>query len=93
MCPGTPGTPVRFPAALPALCSLKVQSVFVKERRLDRDKYGRLRPGAGLTEGVEGASVHGGSIFGVKEEGGDLSAGQQVGVTLRQCEPLQLMSQ
>lgn len=48
---------------------------------------------AGLTEGEEGASVHRRSIFGVKQEGGDLSAGQQVGVALRQREPLQLVSQ
>lgn len=50
-------------------------------------------PCAGLTEGVEGASVHGGGIFGVEEERGDLPACQQVGVALRQREPLQLVGQ
>lgn len=48
---------------------------------------------AGLTKGVEGAPVHGCSIFGVKEQRGNLSAGQQVGVALRQREPLQLVGQ
>lgn len=47
----------------------------------------------GLTEGVESASVHGGGIFGVEEQRGDLSACQQVGVALRQREPLQLVGQ
>lgn len=50
-------------------------------------------PVGGLTEGVEGAPVHGRSIFGVEEQRGDLSAGQQVGVALRQRELLQLVGQ
>lgn len=50
-------------------------------------------PAGGLTEGEEGAPVHGRGIFGVEEQRGDLSAGQQVGVALRQREPLQLVGQ
>lgn len=65
----------------------------LRSETAQRCKSGRFRRGVGLTEGIEGAFVHGGSIFGVKEEGGDLPAGQQVGVTLRQRKPLQLMSQ
>lgn len=47
----------------------------------------------GLTEGVESAPVHGGSIFGIKEQRGDIFTTQQVGIALRQREPLQLESQ
>lgn len=85
--------PARFPVAPPARCILHEEEDRQDEGQggngLEQEKRKRR---AGLTEGVEGAPVHGRCLFGVKEERGNLPAGQQVGIALRQREPLQLVS-
>jgi len=50
-----------------------------------------MESGGLLTEGVEGVPVHRGRMFGLEEQRGDLLACEQVGVILRQGEPLQLV--
>lgn len=85
--------PARFPVAPPARCILHEEEDRQDEGQggngLEQEKRKRR---AGLTEGVEGAPVHGRCLFGVKEERGDFTAGQQVGIALRQRQPLQLVS-
>lgn len=90
--PETPGRPVQFPEAPPVLCSLQEErgvGGYRKRLGMQPMMWQDCRP----TQGIEGAPVHGGSIMRIKEKRSNHSAGQQGWVTLRQCEPLQLMGQ
>lgn len=85
--------PARFRVAPPARCILHEEDDRQDEGQGGNGLEQEMRKRrAGLTEGVESAPVHGCRLFGVEEERGDLPAGQQVGVALRQREPLQLVS-